>query len=119
MLYVHSYCFYTNIHRILIIKNIGKDGAVVPGQVELSRPSDPSKVLPFPLGCWVLPVNAVWACVGKGSEGGFSPGYVLLSFQTLTPSCGQLEANYSVWNKAASTPDSPEEILSIKEVGWR
>ena len=68
-------------------------------------PSDPSKGLPSPLGCWVLPLSAVWDCVGKESEGSFLPGYVMLSFQTLILSSGQLKADYPVWNKTTSTPD--------------
>ena len=47
------------------LKNLGKDVAVVQGQVELSWPSGPSKGLPSPLGCCVFPTNAVWTCDGK------------------------------------------------------
>ena len=57
--------------------------------------------------------------MSKESKGGFSLGYVLLSFQTLIPSSGQFKADCLVWNKATPTLGWPEKILPIKEVGWR
>ena len=58
-------------------------------------------------------------CVDKESEGGFSPGYVLLSFQSRTPSRGQQKADCPACNKAMPTPDRLGKILTIKEVGLR
>ena len=55
-------------------------------------------------------------CMGKESEGGFSPEYILVSFQTLTPSSGQPKADHPVWDKAMLTPDRLEKILPILEV---
>ena len=93
--------------------------------MDLNGPSDSSKEFPTSLRCWVLQASAVWACawqnkypcVGKENEGGFLSGYVLISFQTLTPSCGQPKAVCTVWIKTTPTTDRPEKILTIKEVG--
>ena len=45
--------------------------------------------------------------VGNENGGGFSPNYVLVSIQSLTPSSGQPKADRHVWNKATPTPDIP------------
>ena len=70
-----------------------KDGTIVPVQVELSGTSTLVRVLCITrtLGivskCRVgLRVARQHLCVSTESGGGFSPGYVLLSFQILTPS---------------------------------
>ena len=52
------------------------------GHRTLVKDSHPTRMLGIASNCH-------WACVGKKSEGGFSPVYVLLNFQTLTPSSGQ------------------------------
>ena len=74
-----------------------KDGAIVPGQVELSGPSTLvrvpilTRIQGIASKCHVgLRVARLSLCVSTESEGGFSPGYVLLSFQILTPSSRQL-----------------------------
>ena len=77
-----------------------------------NRSSDPRKGLQSSLGCWVLPTNAMnickWQiqhpCVGTENDGGFSPGYALLSFQSLTPSRSQPKADDPDWNKVTPTP---------------
>ena len=92
------------------IKNLGKDEAVVHGQVELSGPSDIRKGLLShrdvgycqQVLCGVARGKTIFFYVDKESEDGFSPGYILLSFQILTSSSGQPKADRSVWSKATS-----------------
>ena len=43
----------------------------------------------------------------------------LTEFTALTPPCRQYPTDYSVLTQAKPTPDRPEKILSIKEVGGR
>ena len=43
-------------------------------------------------------------CVITESDGGFSPGYVLLSFQLLTPSSRQCPTDYPVWTLVTPSP---------------
>ena len=51
------------------------------------------------------------------SEGGFSPGYVLLSFQILTPPSRQeLRPDNPTWTQVTPTLCRPGKILPIKEV---
>ena len=83
----------------------------------LNGSSEPNKGIPSLLGCWEFPASDVWICVGKESEGGFSPGYVLLSFQTLTPSSGQPKTDCPAWSKATSTHSQTEENPPYKR-GW-
>ena len=74
-----------------------KDGAIVPGQVELSGPSTlvRGSILTRAQGIASkyrvgLSVARLSLCVSTDNDGGFSPGYVLLSFQILTPSSRQI-----------------------------
>ena len=48
--------------NILFTNYLAKNGAVVPGKVELSGPSDSPKGIQSSLGCWVLPASTVWVC---------------------------------------------------------
>ena len=58
--------------------------------------------------------------MGEESEGGFRPGYVLLSFQNLTPSSRQLSEWLPEMNQGHTYPMHADwEIFPIKEVCWR
>ena len=70
------------------------------------------------LGCWVLSVSAVWACVGKKNRGCFSPGYVLLSFQNLKPLSSLPKADCPAWNKTTSTPYMQTGKNLLYKGGW-
>ena len=59
------------------------------------------------------------SCMGEENEDGFSPGYVLLSFQTLTPPSDQPKVDRPVWDKTTPTQDRPKKILPAKEVDWK
>ena len=69
--------------------------------MELSCPLDTHKGVLSPLGGWALRVARHYPCVGTESEGGFSPGYILLRFQNLTPSSRQL-SDWLLWNEPKS-----------------
>ena len=49
----------------------------------------------------------------------FSPGYVLLSFSILTLSSRWVPSSTQHWTQVKPSPDRPEKILFIKEVGGR
>ena len=102
-------CFYGK--DFIIIKNLGKDVAVVAGLVELNWSSDPRKGLLSPLGSWILPASAVWTCawqnnihVWVGRVKVDSHEIPPCKFSALTPSSGQPNADFSVWNKTTTTP---------------
>ena len=109
---------------IKIIKNLGKDVAVVSreeglkGHRTLVKGFHPTGMLDIASKCHVdLLLTKQHPCVCKESEGGFSPRYILVSFQTQTPSSDKPKSDRPVWNKATPTPDRSEKILPIKEIG--
>ena len=58
------------------------------------------------------------SCVGTENEGGFSPRYVLLSFQNLTYSSRQLQLTTLNLIKATSTPWMQTEENPHHKGGW-
>ena len=57
-------------------------------------------------------------CEGTESGGGFSPGYVLLSFQNLTPSSSQIRLTTLKWTKVMPTPCMQNEKNPPYKGGW-
>ena len=65
-----------------------------------------------------LRVTTQHLCVSKENEGGFSPGYVLLSFQNLTPSSRQSRLTTLTWTKATPTSCMQSEENHPYNGGW-
>ena len=71
----------------------------------LLKGSYPTRMVGIASKCCVgLRVARHHPCVGTESVDGFSPGYVLLSFQILTPSSHQEQLTTLNWTKATPTP---------------
>ena len=101
-----SWILYANIY----FNFLGKDFDLAQGQVEVNGSSDPRKgphshqdvgyCQQVQLGLCVAKQHP---CVGSENGYGFSPEYVLHSFQILTPSGCHPKADLLVWDKAMPT----------------